>query len=108
MSSYHGGNMEGPSAWRLIGDGEKIFPDIAEYIKNHIRQQQESQEDLAVDLTPLQILEDDKIDAVCKDHIILFVLLNAIFSLLNTPGGKVTNEVIEQLEIRLSGILTVE
>jgi hypothetical protein len=99
--------MKGPSARRLMGEGEKIFPNIAEYIKTHIRQQQDSQEDLAVDLIPLQIAEDDKIDAVCKDHGILFVLLAAIFSLLNTPiRGKATKEVIGQLDNWLSGILT--
>jgi hypothetical protein len=105
MSAYHGGDMEGPSARRLMGDGEKIFPDIAEYIKTHIREQRNSQEDSAVDLMPLQIAEDAEIDAVCKDHGILFVLLDAIFSLLNTPRGKVTDDVIEQLESRLNGIL---
>ena len=107
MSSYHGGDMEGPSARRLMGDGEKIFPNIAEYIKNHIREERDSQEDsAAVDSIPMQIAEDDEIDAVCKDHGILFVLLDAIFSLLNTPRGKVTDAVIEELESRLSFILT--
>jgi hypothetical protein len=106
MSSYHGGDMEGPSAQRLMGDGEKIFPNIAESIKNHLREQeQDSQEDLAVDLMPVQIAEDDEIDAVCKDHGIIVGLLDAIFSLLNTLRGKVTDGVIDQLENRPSGIL---
>jgi hypothetical protein len=106
MSSYHGGDMEGPSARRLMGDGEKIFPNIAEYIKHHLREQEDPLDDSAVDLVPLQIAEDSEIDAVCKDHGILFVLLDAIFSLLNTPRGKVTDDVTSQLESRLSGILT--
>jgi hypothetical protein len=42
--------MEGPSARRLMGDGEKIFPDIAAYIKTHIREQQDSQANVAVDI----------------------------------------------------------
>jgi hypothetical protein len=88
-----------------MGDGEKIFPDIKAYIKTHIREHQDSQENAAVDLMPLQIAEDDKVDAVCKDHIILFVLMDAILSLLNTPRGKVTEDVIKQLESRLYGIL---
>jgi hypothetical protein len=67
---------------------------------------QDSQEDSAVDLMPLQIAEDDEINAVCKDHTFIFVLLDTIFSLLNMPRGKVTDGVIEQLENRLHGILT--
>ena len=35
MSSYHGGDME--------GHGEKIFSNIADYIKNHIREQADSE-----------------------------------------------------------------
>jgi hypothetical protein len=70
------------------------------------REQEDPLDDSAVDLVPSQIAEDSEIDAVCKDHGILFVLLDAIFSLLNTPRGKVTNVVIEQLENRLAGILT--
>jgi hypothetical protein len=46
------------------------------------------------------------IGTVCKDHGVLFVLLDAIFSLPDTPQGKVTEEVLEQLESRLSFILT--
>jgi hypothetical protein len=56
-------------------------------------------------LAPSHVAGDEEIDAVCKDHGGLFVLLNAIFSLLNTPRGKVTEEVLEQLESRLSFIL---
>jgi hypothetical protein len=106
MSSYHGGDMEGPLARRLMGDGEKIFSNIADYIKNHIREQEDTQENASVDLAPLHIAGDEEIDAVCKDHGVLFVLLDAIFSLLNTPRGKVTDLVLEELEKRLSGILT--
>jgi hypothetical protein len=52
MSAYHGGDMEGPSAWRLIGDGEKILLTIADYIKNHIREQEDSS---VLDLAPLHV-----------------------------------------------------
>jgi hypothetical protein len=57
-------------------------------------------------LAPLHVAGNEEIDAICKDHGVLFVLLDAIFSLLNTPRGKVTEEVLEQLESRLSFILT--
>ncbi len=108
MSSYHGGDMEGLLARRLMGDGEKIFSNIADYIKNHIREQEDSQADSSVlDLVPSHIAGNQEIDAVCKDHDgVFFVLLDAIFSLLNTPRGKVTDLVLEELEKRLSGILT--
>ncbi len=106
VSSYHGGDMEELSARRLMGNGEKILSNIANYIKNHIREQEDSQENASVDLAPLHIARDEEINAVCKDHGVLFVLLDAIFSLLNTPRGKVTDLVLEELEKRLSGILT--
>jgi hypothetical protein len=57
-------------------------------------------------LAPSHVASDEEIGAVCKDHGVLFVLLDAIFSLLNTPRGTVTEEVLEQLESRLSFILT--
>ena len=91
---------------RQLGDWwvtEKIFPNIADYIKNHIREQEDS---LVGDLAPLHVAGDEEIDAVCKDHGVLNVLLDVIFSLLNTPRGKVTDKVLEQLENRLSFILT--
>jgi hypothetical protein len=103
MSAYHGGDMEGPSAQRLMGDAKKIFPNIADYIKNHIREQEDSS---VVDLAPSHVAGDEGIDAVCKDHGVLFVLLDAIFSLLDTPQGKVTEDVLEQLKSLLSFILT--
>jgi hypothetical protein len=74
--------MEGPSARRLMGDGEKIFPNIADYIKNHIGEQEDF---WVIDLAPLHVAGEEEIEAVCKDHGVLFVLLDAIFSLLNTP-----------------------
>jgi hypothetical protein len=51
MSAYHGGDMEGPSARRLMGDGE-IFPNIGDYIKNHIREQEDSS---VVNFAPLHV-----------------------------------------------------
>jgi hypothetical protein len=95
--------MEGPSAQRLMGDIEKIFPNIADYIKNHIREQEDSS---VVDLALSHAAGDEEIGAVCKNHGVLFVLLDAIFSLLNMSRGTVTEEVLEQLESRLSFILT--
>jgi hypothetical protein len=76
-----------------MGDGEKIISNIANYIKNHINEQDDSS---VLDLAPLHIAGNEEIDAVCKDHGVLFVLLDAIFSLLlNMPQGKVTDEVLE-------------
>jgi hypothetical protein len=90
-----------------MSNRKKIFPNIADYIKNHIiREQEDSHANLSIDLVPLHIAGVSETDTVCKDHGALFVLLDAIFSLLNTPRGKVTDVVIEQLENRLSGILT--
>jgi hypothetical protein len=37
------------------------------------------------DVAPSHVAGDEDIDAVCKDHGVLFVLLDAIFSLLNAP-----------------------
>jgi hypothetical protein len=86
-----------------MGDGEKIFPNIADYIKNHIHEQEDSS---VVDLALSHFAGDEEIGAVCKNQRVLFVLLDVIFSLLNTPRGTVTEEVLEQLESRLSFILT--
>jgi hypothetical protein len=97
------GDMEGPSARRLMGDGENIFPNTAGYIKNYIREQEDSS---VLDLAPLHLSGDEEIEALYKDHRVLFVLLlDVIFSLLNMPQGKVTDEVLEQLENRLSFVL---
>jgi hypothetical protein len=65
-----------------MGDGEKIFPNIADYIQNHICEQEDS---LVVDLATSHVASNEEIDAVCKDHGVLFVLLDAIISFLNTP-----------------------
>jgi hypothetical protein len=86
-----------------MGDGDKIFTNIANYIKNHIHEQGDSS---VLDLMPLHVAGDEEIDIVCKDHGVLFVLLDAIFSLLKTPKGKVTDKLLKQLENWLSFILT--
>ena len=80
MSSYHGGDMEGPSIRRLMQKGTDVFGDIATEIiaeKNNFE-------------SASMIAPDNKIELACQDHGTLCVLLDKVFSLSHTKKGEVT------------------
>jgi hypothetical protein len=98
ISSYHGGDMQGPSARRMLINGDKIFEAIAEYIKEDITPQQPSDEQIeSVQL----IAENQEIEYVCEGLGVVAVLLDSVFSLLSTPRGKVTDAIVSKLESQL-------
>jgi hypothetical protein len=103
MSSYHGGDMEGPPARRLMACGPTAFADIANYIKQTLNNDQnddgnENNEDMLVAL-------NDEIDSICKDHGEVFaLLLDVVFSLLNTPRGKVDDYILDERGEQLAGL----
>ena len=102
MSSYHGGDMEGPSCRRLTGDGERIFDNIAECIKNSNKKLLESGDE---QISKKIVVGDDEIERRCQAYGRALLLLDSSMSKLNTPRGKVTDEVIEKLEQTLKALM---
>jgi hypothetical protein len=94
MSKYHGGDMEGPSVRKLMASGVDAFGSIAEYLK---MERTDSNTDSFH-------AKDDEIDTTCNDHGTLYVMLDGVFSLLNTKRGLVSDPIIEDLRERLEGL----
>ena len=86
FSSYHGGDMEGPSIRGLMANGDDLFHDIAELVKVN-----KSNEDVT----------NEEIDELCGSFGRMALLLDGIFSKVNTKRGEVTDDLIAQLEKQL-------
>ena len=89
-SSYHGGDMEGPSIRRAMENGIDMFEAVAKHIRERV-----------VRVDDLNTAPDSEIEQVCKDYGELLILMDGIFSDYNTPRGSVNEEVIQRLSKRL-------
>ena len=74
MSSYHGGEMEGPSTRLLMTKGREVFHSIAMYL-------------LDCDKSQDCKATDNEITTTCADFANTYVLLDGAISLLNTGRG---------------------
>jgi hypothetical protein len=93
--AYHGGDMEGNSVRRLMEQGTEIFQEVATFVKGWLIM-------TTVDegIEEDNIL-DEEIDSVCVAFGRILVLLDEIFSILMTPRGQVTAEVVAKLKSQL-------
>ena len=94
LSSYHGGDMEGNAIQTLIHEGPAIFSALKDAIVEYC-------------VAGTNRVNDDKyasqaeIEQICSDYGKLLLLLDAVFSLLNTKRGKVSTDTLNILEQRL-------
>jgi hypothetical protein len=96
MSSYHGGNMEGPAVRRLMIDAKEVFEEIGNFVKESLGAEEQRSKEIAGDL---------EIDQVCGKTASLFLLLDSVFSYIYGIRGKATEEQIVILEQRLLQVL---
>jgi hypothetical protein len=92
MSSYHGGNMEGPAVRRLMIDAKEVFEEIGNFVKGSLGAEEQRSKEIAGDV---------EIDQVCGKTASLFLLLDSVFSYIYGIRGKATEEQIVILEQRL-------
>ena len=95
VSSYHGGDMEGNSVRRLMGQGTAIFEEVATFVKGWLIITAIEDDEIDDENIP-----DAVVDSVCEAFARILVLLDQIFSTLKTPRGQVTAELIAKLRSR--------
>ena len=93
MSSYHGGDMEGPSIRKLMAKGRDVFQNILTFLTTTVERSENFK------------ATDDEIRTTCNDFGEILVLLDGAISMVNTKRGKVSDELIRNLADRLQCIL---
>ena len=91
MSSYHRGDMEGPSIRKLMRQGREVFQSVVEHILSMERSKK-------IELT------EDEIRDSCATFANSFVLLDGAIFLVNTK--REVNEILLQ-DFLTAGILSV-
>ena len=92
MSSYHGGEIEGPSVRKVMYLGPEVFTSIYQYFQSS---------NLSTDLPATE----NEIITTCNNIGTIYGLLDGSIAILNTKRGKVTDETILQLEERCTVLL---
>jgi hypothetical protein len=92
FSAYHGGDMEGPSVRRMMENGKELFAAIGVLLKEKYAANNPDNDMETI---------NEEIDEVCSAFGRLNVLLDGIFSKINTKRGQVTDDLIEDLEEQL-------
>ena len=93
MSTYHGGDMEGPCLRRLMGNGIAIFEDISEYIRNYFQTSNQQER-----MNNNHFADNEEIKKVCDSYSSLFLLLDRVFSDLNVSRHDFEESLIPKLE----------
>ena len=93
MSSYHGGEMEGPSVRRLMCNGKEVFSAIETFL-------------LDTNISENFLVSHSDIHSCCHDYGSIFLLLDSAISLLNTRRGHVTDNIVSTLQERLQLLST--
>jgi hypothetical protein len=96
VSSYHGGDMESNSVRRLMGQETDIFEEVATFVKGWLIITTVEDDDIEEGN-----ISDDEVDSVCQAFARILVLLDEIFSMLMTPLGQVTAELMAKFRIRI-------
>jgi hypothetical protein len=73
VSSYQGGDMEGNSVGCLMGQGTKIFEEVATFVKGWLIIATVEDEDMEEDN-----ISDDEVDSVCQAFARILFLLDEI------------------------------
>ena len=90
--------MEGPSIRNLMQQGTELFEQISSYLKSVYK---------VVEVDGVQTVEtsDKEIEETCENHGRMALLLDSVFSKLNTQRGLVTSDLIGELEKELFRVM---
>ena len=98
LSSYHGGDMEGNDIRRLMHEGPAIFSALKNAIVEYCASG-------SIRVNDEDYASQAEIEPICSDYGQLLLLMDAVFSLLNTKRGEVTADTLQRLEERLKTLM---